>query len=336
MLGDKPIECRTFDPSKPRAREGFINTVMGVVPDLDRNDIHQQIVEIAVDATQPAEPAPARPESEQLLQQMPEFVRAEAHKILEGPGLLKRCIDDVAELGIAGERELIGTTYLTGTSRLLPKPLAHKLATKYAGHAGAGDESHICQRHFAIQRLLKAWPIVIPYAEHLGRLFTSERVEVRRAFPQLMSMIQASCLLHQKQRQLDEHYRLTATTDDYEIARHLLAGPLSRLLGGRISDPAQRFRERLSKRFKPEQPFTTTEASKRDAQQRTVSGWLGELCGADMVSQVAEHRGSKPAVWKINEPTNDPKQECPQLPPAEALAEFIAHGKTDIRQSDKR
>jgi len=44
--------------------------------------------------------------------------------MLEYPELLKRVVDDVAALGVAGERELAATLYLVGTSRLLPRPLA--------------------------------------------------------------------------------------------------------------------------------------------------------------------------------------------------------------------
>ena len=49
--------------------------------------------------------------------------------------------------------------------------------------------------------MIQQRPVVIPFAEQIAERFDVERVEARRAFPHLMSMIQASALLHQYQRQ---------------------------------------------------------------------------------------------------------------------------------------
>src|SRR5262249_4736900 len=80
------------------------------------------------------------------------------------------------------------------------------------------------QRHHALQRMLQKCAVVIPYAEELGIRVSHERVEVRRAFPQLLGMIQAATLLYQRQRRSDAAGRLIATEDDYRVARSLLAG----------------------------------------------------------------------------------------------------------------
>jgi hypothetical protein len=47
-------------------------------------------------------------------------------------------------------------------------------------------------------------------------------------------MIQASALLHQKQRDKDDHGQLLANADDYALARRLLAEPLARQLQGKL------------------------------------------------------------------------------------------------------
>jgi hypothetical protein len=83
--------------------------------------------------------------------------------------------------------------------------------------------------------MLKQRNVVIPFAKQVSRRFPSDRVEARRGYPQLMSMIQAVCLLHQFQRETDEHGSLIATTDDYRLARRLLLMPLDRLMRGRVS-----------------------------------------------------------------------------------------------------
>jgi len=90
-----------------------------------------------------------------------------------------------------------------------------KLALGYNGASGQGTVAHIIERHHAIQRTLQQSPVVVPFAERLGESVAHQRVEARRAFPQLMAMIQASALLHQHQRQLDSDGRLLAQAEDY-------------------------------------------------------------------------------------------------------------------------
>jgi len=180
--------------------------------------------------------------------------------------------------------------------------------------------------------MLKAWPIVVPFAPRLGELFGSDRVEVRRAFPQVVSMVKASALLHQFQRQFDGDGRLIAATDDYQLARHLLAGPMSRLLGGRMSDPARRFADRLAERFAVDERFTSTEAAKGESStRRAVTSWLAELCEASAVEQIESHKGSKPAIWKRTTlDLQDVSDDCPELP---ALRDVFPDGS--FRHSDK-
>jgi hypothetical protein len=375
-----------------------------------------------------------QPESQELLQRMPEHVRAEARAMLESPELMKRVIDDVAACGVAGERELVASIYLVGVSRLLPRPLAaivqapsstgksyvidrttelfpsetviratamtpnalfylepgalrhrfivagersriesdesaeatralremlgsgrlskmlpmkegNQMVTRLVEQDGpiafvesttmtqifdedrnrclllAADETTtqtrsvinrlavgygttsgisvaaIVEKHYAAQRMLQQRPVYVPFAERVGEMFPDERVEARRAFPHLMSMIQASALLHQYQRPLDGDGRIVAHPDDYQLARHLCGGPLARLLGGRISDAAIRFHDRLTGWANE---FTTTEAAKQDRKaQQTVRDWLKELAEAGAVAQVESSKGSRPATWKV-------------------------------------
>ena len=114
------------------------------------------------------------------------------------------------------------------------------LAARYAGGI-VGDASAIVNRHHALHRVLQPFNVVVPFAERLGELFADQRVEARRVFPQLMSMIQASALLHQRQRQVDPDGRLVAAADDYKLTACLLEKPFARQLGGRQSDAAGRF-----------------------------------------------------------------------------------------------
>lgn len=181
-----------------------------------------------------------------------------------------------------------------------------RLAAGFSGGADAGQVEEITLRHHALQRMLQPTPVVVPFAERLGELVAHERVEARRAFPQLVAMIQASALLHQRQRKADSGGPLWAEPDDYQLARHLLARPMERLLGGRLSDPARRFLDRLREWFAPEEPFSKREVVQHETGSRSsVYGWLAELADAGAVELVEEQRGRLPAKWKLGQGSGD-------------------------------
>jgi hypothetical protein len=444
-LGASVVHIDSLTLSSAAARKRFTKDLVEKLPQADPKEVEAQLLRLADLATTNASPAGAGPQeaAPALLNEMPEDICGEADAMLDDPLLIKRVIDDVAALNVAGERELTATVFLIGVSRLLPRPLAgilqgpsssgksyliertaalfppeavihatqmtpqalfhmkpgalahqfivggersrvedderaeatralremlsagrltklmplkvdggrietvlieqdgpiayvesttltkvfdedanrclmlhtdeqpeqtrrivRKLAAAYSGVTGGTTTDRITQRHHALQRMLTRLPVVIPYAERLGELFTSDRVEVRRAFPQLMSMVQAVTLLYQRQRQEDANGQLIATADDYQLARHLLAKPLARLLGGKLSDPARRFYDRLAKWAGGE--FTTIEAKGRETSSKSsVYGWLAELHEAGILDKVEAPRGRTPARWKLTGITQD-------------------------------
>ena len=183
-------------------------------------------------------------------------------------------------------------------SKQTRKILAQSAAI-YGGAAAEGQLEQVILRHHAAQRMLKSYCVVIPFAEKLGSLINDNRVEIRRAFPQIMSLIQASALLHQKQRPVDDEGRLLADSKDYQIARRLLAKPMARLLGGQIADPAKRFHMRLIDWFALERVFSTRDATQKESGSKSsVTGWLRELHEAGLIESVVRGCGAKPATWR--------------------------------------
>src|SRR5262245_43066011 len=151
--------------------------------------------------------------------------------------------------------------------------IVRRLAAAYASGNGTGATERITMCHHALQRMLEPLPVAVPYAHQLGELIPSDRVEVRRAFPHLIGMVQAVTLLHQRQQGRSSGGVLVATEGDYRIDRRMLLNPMARLLGSGLSDPARRFHERLGTRVAGE--FTTTEARRRETSSKSaVSGWL--------------------------------------------------------------
>jgi hypothetical protein len=439
-LNGEILACESFNLTKPKQRADFTSRLCADRPGIHKGAVEAELVRLAADlANKPKEKDTADESTPDRLATMPESIRAEARAMLEGPGLLKRVVDDIGTLGVAGEKELAATVYLIGTSRLLSRPLAaivqgptssgksyvidkvatlfppeavvfatqmtpqalfhmkpsslkhrfivagersrkedndtaeatralremlgsgrlvklmpvkmgneietveinqegpvayvesttlsrifdedanravllttdeqqeqtrrilDKLAEGYQGATPEGAIDHVVTRHHALQRTLQGQAVVVPFAKRLGDLLAADRVEARRAFPHLISMVQASALLHQRQRQIDGDGRLLAETDDYQLARHLLLKPLGRLLGGRLSDPVRRFYERLQGWYPAEEAFTVRQAARNEtASKSAVYGWVASLHDAGLLEQVEDQRGTRAAKYRLS------------------------------------
>ncbi len=206
-----------------------------------------------------------------------------------------------------------------------------QLGETYSNLNGRTERERVITKHHAAQRMLQQYDVVVPFANQLGQRFPTDRVEARRAFPQMNSMIQAVCLLHQFQRETDEHGHLIATKVDYEIARRLLLKPLDRLLRGRVSTPVAEFLDRLKQRFQVGDVFTREEAARGEHKaQRTVELWLKELHEAGLIEQVAASRGPRAATWRLPDALGE--LESPVLPTVEDV--FGQEEATDCPMAD--
>jgi hypothetical protein len=176
------------------------------------------------------------------------------------------------------------------------------MGAAYAGQQGDRDPERVRQVHHAAQRMLRRRDILIPFAPLVGSLLPQERVEVRRAFPALMSMVEVSALLHQFQRNQTDDGQVIADRLDYAVAARLLTGAMRRLLGGGISEPARRFGERLREWFDNDS-FTIQKATRRETasgcSRRSVYGWVAELREAGVVEKLTEAAGKTAANYQL-------------------------------------
>jgi hypothetical protein len=92
--------------------------------------------------------------------------------------------------------------------------ILRRLAMTYANGNETEATKRIILSHYALQRMLQPLPVAVPYAEQLAELMPSDRVEVRRGFPQVIGMVQAITLLHQRQRNTNADGALVATEED--------------------------------------------------------------------------------------------------------------------------
>jgi hypothetical protein len=181
------------------------------------------------------------------------------------------------------------------------------------------------QVHHALQRKLRSYPVQVPFAGRLGELFPADRVEARRAFNQLLTVIQASALLHQRQRQFTQDGCLLANPKDYHLARQLLAKPLSRLLGDAVSDAARRFYDQLAAKWPCSDgagnSFTVSDARKLGGASKTaIRGWLAELHEIGAVRLGQEGRGRQAAMWQLTETL--PGDATFALPPTNVVCDI--------------
>ena len=68
--------------------------------------------------------------------------------------------------------------------------------------------------------LLKPYPVYVPYAGYLAKVFSTDKVRMRRDFQRFLALIKANCLLHQYQRekiQIQGKTFLMANLEDYRV-----------------------------------------------------------------------------------------------------------------------
>lgn len=193
--------------------------------------------------------------------------------------------------------------------------------------APTGDRERVRAVHHALQRMLPSVEVRVPFAERIGERFDCSRVEVRRAFPQLLALIQACALLHFRQREIAPDGALLATATDYQIARRLILRPFALSLGGGVSDTAIQFFEKL--KGWAHEDFTTNEARTRAAAGRfSVYGWLAELHDAGALEQVDPAKGRRPARWRLT--GKDPLPGAGIIPEVEEIfPEYRKYGRND-------
>ena len=224
----------------------------------------------------------------------------------------------------------------TDEQRRQTKTIMRRLALHASGKIRS-DGPRVAARHHALQRLLERRAIVIPFAERLAELLEvfADRVECRRAYPMVLSVVQASALLHQRQRKTDQNGRLIAEPADYAVAARLLSGPLARTIGESLSDPARRFLDRLLGEMDDTidplpVPFTAKDVRRRlKVARSTIGGFLSELEDRgflDPAEAAASGRGRPPKAWK---PTGRDGEDVNVLPPVEEMFSMGGGNETD-------
>lgn len=242
------------------------------------------------------------------------------------------------------------TGFITTTTKPLDPELATRILSltvrddpdqtravvKEAALRAANGPAQIDLTQFiAAQRWLTAEgirEIVVPFAEVLAERVAVTAVRVRRDFVQLLTLIQASALLHQRQRLRDDRGRVVATLEDYRIVHDLVAD----VLGATVSDgltPAQREAVEAVTAL-----FAETGG---DVRLRQVAERLGidESSASRRLTRPrargyvlnAEDRRGQPARYRPGEDVPAPR---PAIPTPEILARACAGYASSVSPSD--
>lgn len=218
------------------------------------------------------------------------------------------------------------------------KTILRRLAREASGDT-VSERSRIIERHRTVQRLLERRSIVIPFAGRIANAMEvfADRCQIRRAYPMVLSFIQASTLLHQRQRKLDEDGRLIATPLDYEITLRLLAPALNNMIGGSLTGPAERFLGNLIAAINDKAsplpvPFTSELIRQHLPQcgRSTVGNHLAELEEKGYLEPAELHsigRGRPPKAYR---PTNREVGADGVLPCLEQLFGDIGAGEQEL------
>jgi len=120
------------------------------------------------------------------------------------------------------------------------------------------------------QEILMPQEIVIPYAKQIT--MPQSPVRLRRDRPRVFSLVMASCLLHQHQREKDEKGRLIASLHDYAIIRPIVIPSLETAVKGvkPKSEYLIRLASEWAKKMGQAVPFTKADLKQSDA---TVNRW---------------------------------------------------------------
>lgn len=196
--------------------------------------------------------------------------------------------------------------------------MEHTASCRYGPHQSERLPSAIIEKHYAMQKRLEKRVIYVPFAETLAMEFPTTRTESRRAFSQMLNLIEASALLHQCQRSNDECGRIVATIDDYRLAMRILSGPFGSILGQVVGDGAMQLMQQIADRglgasFQASEFYDFNNLS-----EKTIRNYLDELKQAGFVTVTTPAKGQNATVWTVQQ-TDLSRLRTLCLPPVEAL-----------------
>jgi uncharacterized protein YjiS (DUF1127 family) len=212
--------------------------------------------------------------------------------------------------------EQLSTRMLTVAINDTPAQTREVVKAHAARANGARPEADV-SAFWAMQRWLALagyHEIVVPFADKLADMVPVEHIRMRRDFRQLMTVIEAVALLHQRQRQRDDLGRVVSTYLDYGLARELVLPTFAIAATGGLTVQLRETVDALSKLFaETSQPVTVKVLA--DALGLTTSPtWYRVRRAIDLHYVVnQETRPRQPAKLVPGDPMPDDKPPLPTV-----------------------
>ncbi len=179
---------------------------------------------------------------------------------------------------------------------------------KYRGIQEISEKELIKFRN--IQKIIKAYPVLIPYVEEIRKKFPRKVIRVRRDYGRLLALIEVITVLYQFQRQKEEKHGkeyLVSTLADYHIAKVIAEDVLRQTIfelppkSKQLMKTAKELLERKKEQGKDE-TFTIRELSQKTGDDYdTASKWFAPAFERGYFEIKEEHRGSKAAQYALAE-----------------------------------
>jgi hypothetical protein len=214
----------------------------------------------------------------------------------------------------------------TDDSKKLTRKVVQALGGRYepGPEKSLEDIQKIKEEHREFQKALKYVDVRIPYQAVLADKIPVERIEMRRIFNHVLTLIEVITYLHQFQRTPNRYGQLEATLADFGVARSMILGPLQQVLGlGKDFGKYVAMCTKLPDRF-----FTNTAAEALGAQSRKViHSWLDRMVGLGLVFKVDTEISQKCSLWEKTGKGKNPEDLV--LPRPETVATILRYRVTE-------
>ena len=165
-------------------------------------------------------------------------LRGETLPVLEGPcGLIMT----TTATGIHHEDE---TRMISVNLNESPEQIAEALMVQATGSRGKVEAINTTP-WFALYDYVNSGPkeVLIPFARDIARNLPRSHDRVKRDFPQVLSLISASALMHSCTRELSETGAVVANRDDYALVYNLVNDALSEGMQMTVTEPLRKLIE---------------------------------------------------------------------------------------------
>jgi hypothetical protein len=152
--------------------------------------------------------------------------------------------------------------------------------------------------------------VTIPYARKLAELVPPVAVRLRRDFGALLALIRAHAVLHQANRQRDEHGRIIATVDDYEVVRDLIADVIATGVEATVPQVVRQTVSTVEVLADEDGVMARAVAAKLSLDKSTASRRLTRAADGGYVRNLEDRRG-QPGRWVIGDPMPEDQQLLP-------------------------